>query len=296
VLWGYVSVGQSEAEIPAKVALETTNQPKRLVRVSDLPNDVEIKIRGPRNVLRVLRDRPLAYLIDLNGAAAGVMTARIYPPRIEGLPKGVRVTEIIPSQLQIKLAERKNKTVRVKAVLRGDLPRGLEVQRVAVEPELVEVSGPKDELDPLTEVQTEIIDLTERRETFTVEVGLDLLDRHVETVREQRIKVTVQLGEPKIKKTFYGVPVEVRNTTYDVRLRRTELDVQVEGAKDQLQQLTPGDLRLQIDGAELEPGKSYELVPALKVPEGVTFRNVVVPPVQLTVLDKVKKPGAKAKP
>jgi YbbR domain-containing protein len=296
VLWVYVSVGQTELESSARVAVETKNLPKRLVRVSDLPNELEIKVRGPRNMLRGLRDRSLSYAIDLSRATAGTMSARVYPPNIEGLPKGARVTEISPSQIQLKLAERKSKTVHVKPIFRGKLPEGLEIQRLTVEPELVEVAGPKDEIDPLNEVSTETIDLADHNENFAVEVGLDLIGQHIETVREQRIKVAVQIGEPKIKKTFYGVAIEVRNTSYESRLARRELDVQLEGSKEQLQQLTPGDLRLIIDAGDLEPGHAYDLVPVLKAPEGMSFRNVNLPPVHVVILEKLKKNSGKEKP
>jgi YbbR domain-containing protein len=295
VLWTYVSLGQSEAEAPARVDLEVKNLPKRLVRVSELPSGLEIKVRGSRTVLRVLRDRQLSYPVDLNGATAGPMAVRIFASGIHGLPKGVRVVEIVPSQIQLSLSERKSKTVRVKPVFRGTLAEGFEVLRVAVEPELVEVSGAKEEIDQLSEVNTETIDLTDRSESFTAEVGLDLINRHVEAVRDERVKVSVQVGEPRTTRTLYGVAVELRGARFRSRLNRADLDVQLEGPKEPLQRLTPGDLRLVIDAEDLEPGL-YDMVPVLQAPEGMNLRTVNVPSVQVTVLDKPLKPDKKPAP
>lgn len=293
VLWIYVSLGQTESEVPAKVSVETKNLSRSLIRTSDLPNELEIKVRGPRTVLRGIRDRQLRYVIDLMGALPGPMVAKVYAPKIEGLSNGAKVTEIVPSQIQITISERKNKTVRVNPIFRGKPSEGLEVLGTLVEPELVEISGAKEEVDLLTEVDTEIIDLTGHAKTFSVEVGLDLINRHVEAVNDQSVKITVQIGEPNISRIFYGIPIEVRNCATECRLNRAELDVQLEGAQAPLLQLTPNELKLVLDAGGLEPGGTYEVVPDLKVPEGMGFRKVNMPPVKVTILDQAKKSGKK---
>jgi YbbR domain-containing protein len=286
-------MGESEGEVPAKVKLEIANLPKRLVRTSEIPNEIEIKVRGTRAMLRGVREDQLRYVLDLSAGTVGAGVYKISVGRIQGLPKQVTVTEIVPSQLQIALAERRTRVVRVNPVFRGKLADGLERTGVLVDPETVEISGAKEEVDLLNEVDTEIIELSDRTETFAVEVDVDLVNRHIELAKEQKIRVTVQIGEPRINKVFYGVPIEVRNCPYSYRLSRTDLDVQLEGAQEQLTQLTPGDLRLIIDAEDLAPGNSYEMVPVLRAPEGMGFRNINMAPVRITILDKPKKSGKK---
>jgi len=288
VLWSIVSSRETELEVPAKVSLEIKNLSKRLVRISDLPNEIEIKARGPRTVLRSLRNREMRYVLDLSGAMPGPMVVKFYDSKIEGLPKGASVSEIYPSQIQLTLSERKSRTVRVKPVFRGTPADGKEVLKPVVEPELVEISGATEEIETLTEVETEIIDLTGHAETFVVEVGLDLINRHVEPVRDQSVRVTVPISEPRISKVFYGIPIEVRNTGYVFELSRDDLDVQLEGPEEQLRLLTPGELLLVIDAAELAPGGEYEVAPTLVVSEGLGIRNFNMPNVKIKVLNKKK--------
>lgn len=286
VLWSIVSSRETELEVPAKVSLEIKNLSKSLVRISDLPNEIEIKARGPRTVLRGLRNREMRYVLDLSGAMPGPMVVKFYDSKIEGLPKGANISEIYPSQVQLILSERKTRTVRVKPVFRGTPADGKEVLKPVVEPELVEISGAAEEIDVLTEVETEIIDLTGHSDTFTVEVGLDLINRHVEPVRDQSVRVTVPIGKPRINKVFYGIPIEVRNTDYAYKLSRTDLDVQLEGPEEQLRLLTPGDLLLVIDAAELAPDADHEVAPTLVVSEGLGIRNFNMPKVTITILSK----------
>jgi YbbR domain-containing protein len=295
LLWSHVSSRETELEVPAKVSIEIRNLPQNMVRISDLPNEIEIKARGPRTVLRSLRNRELRYIIDLAGAMPGPMVAKFYATKIEGLPSGANISEIYPSQVQIVLSERKNKTVRVKPLFRGEPPEGLEVLTPVVEPELVEISGADEEIDLLTEVETELIDLTGHRETFTVNVGLDLINRHVEPVRDQSVRVTVPIGEPKIKKVFYGIPIEVVNTTSKFKLSCKDLDVQLEGSAEQLTLLTPGDLRLVLDAGGLEPGIEHERTPKLLVSDGMGLRNYSMPAVKIRILGKKKSAGGNGK-
>ncbi|MDP8225415.1 MAG: CdaR family protein [Candidatus Lernaella stagnicola] len=290
LLWSHVSSRETELEVPSKVNLEIRNLPRTLVRISDLPNEIEIKARGPRTALRALRNRELRYVLDLAGANPGPMVAKFYASKIEGLASGAKVTEIYPSQVQIILSERKNKTVRVRPVFRGEPPEGLEPLKPVVEPELVEISGATEEIDILTEVETEIIDLTGHGETFSVEVGLDLINRHVEPVREKGVRVTVPIGRPKIKKMFYGIPITVRNAEYKYKLSRQDLDVQLEGSAEQLTLLTAGDLTLVVDAADMKPGEKREVTPTLELAGGIALRNYSMPPVTIQIAGG-KKPN-----
>ncbi len=296
LLWSHVSSRETELEVPSKLTLEIRNLPRTLVRISDLPNEIEIKARGPRTVLRALRNREMRYILDLAGANPGPMVAKFYASKIENLPKGAKISEIYPSQVQIILSERKSKTVRVRPVFRGKPLEGMEKLAPTVEPELVEITGAAEEIDILTEVETEIIDLGGHASTFSIEVGLDLINRHVEPVRNQSVRVTVPIGRPKINKMFYGIPIEVRNTAHKYKLSRKDLDVQLEGSAEQLTLLTPGDLKLVIDAGGLTPGQEYEVTPTLEVSHGIGLRNYNMPPVKIHILGgKMPKKAASGK-
>ena len=293
-LWLFVSLGQTEGELPKRVPVEIMNMPESLIRTSDLVPELEVKISGPRNVLRTIDDNKLRYVLDLSGARPGTSNHRVYPPRIEGLPAGAKITELSPSQFDLTLSVRKKKTVRINPFFRGAPPEGVELLGRTVVPEFLEVSGAQEEVDILNQVDTEAIDLANKKESFSVRVGLDLVGRHIELVQAQDVQVNVYLGTPPVKNVYQGVRIEVRGTENRYRLGRDRLDIQLEGPPDQLIRLNPEDLVLVLDASKLTPG-THEAELKLELPEGMSVRNIELPHVQITVYPpgkKIVKPGA----
>lgn len=288
LLWMFVSLGQTASEVPKKVRVELKNMPNELIRTSDLVHELEIKVSGRRNFLRSIRDNKLRYVIDLDGATVGTTNYRVYVPRIEGIPDGVKITQITPSQFNLTLSKRKRKAVRVNPVMRGKPAEGSDVIGRRVVPEFVEVSGAEEEVDILTMVDTEIIDVSGKEETFSFRVGLDLVGRHVELVEQQDVQVTVYLGAPQVKRMFQGVRIEVRNSLYRYRLSRDRLDVQLEGPQSELTRLTPEDILLVLDASNLKPGKQKAEL-EIELPEGMSLGNIDLPSVQIHVFSTKQK-------
>ncbi|HPM78896.1 MAG TPA: CdaR family protein [bacterium] len=285
VLWVFVSLGQTESELPKKVRVELKNLPADLVRSSDIPAEIEIKVSGTHTVLRDIDDGELRYVLDLKGARAGRRIYKIYTPRIEGIPGGATITEITPTQIELQLSERVNKTVRVNPILRGKPIEGKEVLGRTVVPEFVEVTGAREEIEILNTVDTEIIDIEGRKDSFSLRVGLDLIGRHVELAQKQDVLINVYIGAPQVKRMFPGVPIEVINAQYKYSVERERLDVQLEGSQEELTRINPEDLKLVLDAAALEPGlHTVELT--LVLPEGMRFRNIERPRVKITVTNR----------
>ncbi len=285
VLWAFVSLGQTESELPKKVRVELKNMPVDLVRSSDIPAEIEIKVSGTHTVLRGIDDDELRYVIDLKGARAGSRNFKIYTPRIEGVPGGATITEITPTQISLTLSERANKTVRVNPILRGKPAEGKEVLGRTVVPEFVEITGASEELKVLNMVDTEIIDIEGRKDSFSLRVGLDLVGHHAELAQKQDVLVNVYIGAPQVKRMFPGVRIEVINAQYKYSVERERLDVQLEGSQDELTRINPEDLKLVLDAAALEPGlHTVEL--NLVLPEGMRFRNIERPRVKINVTNR----------
>jgi len=298
VLWVFVSLGQIESEVSKSVRVDTIHIPDSLIRTSDPPPDLEIRVSGPRNVLRGIDDKELRYVIDLKGARPGTSTHRVYPPRIEGIPAGAKITEISPSQFDLTLSQRssKPKKVRVNPFIVGKPAEGVELLGRTVVPEFVEVTGAEEEVNILNQVDTETIDLTGKKESFSVRVGLDLVGRHIELLRQQDVLVNVYLGTPPVKNVYQGVRIVVRGTEFRYKLSRERLDIQLEGPPDQLGRLNPEDLLLVLDATGMEPG-IHEATLKLELPEGMSVRNLELPTVQITIYPQqgkkiTKKPAA----
>jgi hypothetical protein len=144
----------------------------------------------------------------------------------------------------LQLSERVNKTVRVNPILRGKPIEGKEVLGRTVVPEFVEVTGAREEIEILNTVDTEIIDIEGRKDSFSLRVGLDLIGRHVELAQKQDVLINVYIGAPQFKRMFPGVPIEVVKRAVQIQRRtRGGCDVQLEGSQEEQTRINPEDLK-----------------------------------------------------
>ena len=170
VLW---SATQGFRAVDASVDLEVEfqDQPSDLVIVGQPAREVNFKISGSR--WAVHRAKTLRkYSISLAGAKAGdEVPFKINPDRLD-LPRGAKILAFSPSTIEVKLDAIVEKAVRVRADVTGELPPGLKLEGVEVEPSVVNLLGARTVLNSLREVTTEPLDLSEFRSTAPRQVPL----------------------------------------------------------------------------------------------------------------------------
>jgi YbbR domain-containing protein len=175
VLW-VVVIGQKQAEIKMNVPLEIVNIPAGTVLVSDIPPNIALQLRGPRTILRTMPGRGTRKRIDLEGIELGWTTIRILPDSIS-LPRGIEVTRVTPSSLELKLEPVKEVSVPVEAQLSGDPPAGYKLDGISVDPPLVRLRGGERELSRLSSVKTNPIKISEAKAASEEKVALSWTKR-----------------------------------------------------------------------------------------------------------------------
>ena len=79
--------------------------------------------------------------IDLSKAAAGKQTFVITKENLR-LPRGIELLDVIPSSIELSLAEIVQQEITVKPQLVGKLPGGLQIRSIELKPEKVMVLSP----------------------------------------------------------------------------------------------------------------------------------------------------------
>ncbi|MCB9476405.1 MAG: hypothetical protein H6683_01745 [Deltaproteobacteria bacterium] len=273
-LWIFVSIGQSLIEMPKGVPLTLRNLPKNLIRTSDIVNQIDIKVLGTSAQLRGIDNDKLSYEIDLSDAQPGTMSRKIIQTRIQGIPSGVKITEIVPSRVTITVSERIEKTVPVEVVTRGEVALGYVVTEKTANPPLVRVSGAREEVEALNSIATEIVDIAGRKRNYTGTRALDVVGRHMNVLDTEDVKVRVKIDRDVTQRNFRDVPIVVRNTELKWTVKPTSLDLPLKGPADVLLRLTPETIRLAIDASGLNPGK-YKLKPKVFVADQEDERELV---------------------
>jgi hypothetical protein len=219
--------------------IEVTNSPVQ---------EVDLVITGDKRKIDQLNPRDLVVSLDLSDVQAGDRTVQIMPENVNvELPTGVKLEEIQPSKIAVKLEAVAEREIPVKAETEGSVADGFEVYNQTVLPPKVRVRGPENFIKSLDFVLTEKIDLENRREDFTLrQVPINVVNPKA-TVLDTVVDVYFKIGERRMERIFV-VPVQTENGN-----RRAT--VILYGAHSVLESLKPENL--QVETSKNDAGESF---------------------------------------
>ena len=225
--------------------IEITNSPVQ---------EVNLEVTGDKRKIDQLNLRDLVVSLDLTDVQAGERWVQIAPENVSlELPTGVRLGEIQPDRIAVKLEAVAEREVTVRAETEGALPENYEIYSRTVSPAKVRVRGPESFIKSLDFVSTEKISLENRREDFAVrQVALNIVNPKV-TLLDPAVDVNFVIGENRIERMFTATAkTDAGNKTASVVLY---------GARSILDSLKPEDLRI-----EVVKNEAGEMSPSLILP------------------------------
>lgn len=208
LLWG-VAHSSSSVERGFDVPMVLRGIPDELVIVDQSSDQVNIRIQGSRAAIRNISSGDLEYPVEVSGAKPGVLTVEVDPTPIE-LPRGARIVSRSPARVDLTLARRGSKFVRVRPDITGDPAPQMQIAKVAVDPPRVRITGAQSEVLRLNEVLTETIDVSGAIADMERDVAIALTGRHVWLEQAQptvRVRVVLEpMPRPEPKPGAQPVP------------------------------------------------------------------------------------------
>jgi hypothetical protein len=182
------------------------------------------------------------------------------------LPTGVRLEEIQPNKIAIKLETVEEREISVKAEIEGAVAENYEIYSQAVLPAKVRVRGPSSYIKSLDFVTTEKINLEDRQADFTAkQVPLNVSNPKA-TVLDTAVDVVFRIGEKRIERIFL-IPLKNENAdrkatvvlygtssileSLDIESLQVDV-VKTESGADSLQLNLPAELQGQIEIRKLK--------------------------------------------
>ncbi len=139
LFWTTLILGQGEIlEKIITVPVEYTAAPPKLVLVGDKQKEVRLHLAGPKSALDAVNPTQLSVKVDLSKAAAGKQTFPITGEHVR-LPGDVSLLDVVPSGVELTLAEVEEREVPIKPQLIGKLPGKMKILELNVIPEKVKV-------------------------------------------------------------------------------------------------------------------------------------------------------------
>ncbi len=189
--------------------LEITNPP---------PATVNLVVSGDRRRIDPIKTENLIVSLDLSDVTAGEQTIELTPQNVSvELPTGVRLEEIQPNKIAVKLENAVEREIPVRAETDSDLAEKTEIYNIAVIPQKVRVRGAESVIKSLAYISTERIKLEGKSENFTVQqVPLNIITPNI-TALDTAVDVVFKIGELRKERTFI-VNAKAGEETKRVRL------------------------------------------------------------------------------
>lgn len=284
VAWYSVS-GREKVDAWMQASVQFTGMPEDLVVRDSLLQKLNVRVRGPKGLVRSLEERPLVYSMDLSQLKQGVNVLRIEPEKFP-LAKPFEVVDVSPPRVEIHVDRLAVRQVPVKPVWEGTLDPDYQLMSVLVQPEKVTIRGPEKTVTNIRQVETQVISLPGATPGLIEQVTpLSLPD---EIVAEPGfVNVRLQFGV-KTKVFSFELPLTVANRTdYAASLSPETIKADVEIP---LPLVREGKVEESVSAtvvAEpfLGPG-SYPRRPDVTAPEGGKVLSIVPNYVELTLRAK----------
>jgi len=240
--------------------------------VGSAEQTVSLRLSGPRDIVRSLAPNQLLVIADLSGKEPGERVVQLKVD--EGfLPDNVKVMQIEPASIRIKLEPNLTKRLRVEAQFSGKVMEGREFYGVEIYPREVEIEGPQSVVSKMERALTEKVSLDGRDADFQTSVEVEIPeDSRVKT--PGRIKLSVKIGEERLLRRFANAPVRWIDKGAAGWLLTKTVRLEVFGPKSVVESLSADDLRVEVKTASLPPSVT-SLTPQIQLPANIEIRNII---------------------
>ena len=192
MLW-LVVAGERVVERVLRAPVEFQNLPNGLELVGNLPDTVEVRLRGSSGALSRLAPGDLAAVLDLRTARPGRRLFHLAPTQVT-VPYGIEVVQVSPSTLTMEFETSGVRVVPVEPDIEGRPAAGFEITSVTSDPATVEVAGPESALQRLDSAMTEPVTVTDERRSVREVVTIGVRDASLRLVTPKTAVVTVTIS------------------------------------------------------------------------------------------------------
>ncbi len=190
MLWANF-VGEPELVTSQGVPILYRNLPRDLQIVADLPERVQLELRGAASRLTASNLVKAAAILDLSDVGKpGERTFTLSSQNVQ-LPDGVVFLRAVPSQLRLRFDRLATKDVPVIVRIELQPPPGYRLVKYEVDPPMLRIAGPEQRVSRILGAQTDALDLSAVETASEFRVHTFIADPQVRLESEPMVKVKV---------------------------------------------------------------------------------------------------------
>jgi YbbR domain-containing protein len=252
-----------------------------------------VRLNGPGPLIASLDTRRSPIVIDLSRYDVGQDLRIKVRDEMVRVPRGVRILDIEPSRIPVRLEHVKRANVPVTLTPSGEPRDGYKVETLKATPDKVQVTGPLSIVDRLTALETDPIDLTGLAASTQRSVGLVRTDQLI--VKPEQVNVEITVAPIITTREFKRLPIEVRNVDRPFQLKPARVNLTVRGPQRAVQNLVLEEGAVYVDGGGIGPGE-HDLETEVTLPTGIELVKREPPVVHLEIAEPKPEPKIEPKP
>ncbi|MCK4236739.1 MAG: hypothetical protein KAX38_06445 [Candidatus Krumholzibacteria bacterium] len=290
-LWLQVTAQQEEKQA-FRVPMELFNIPDSLTIIHDVPEFIEVTIRGSRsNLIKLRLFSKLKASIDLSMAKMGrvnvPLSSAVLNLSDEFDPRDIAIDN--PKSLSLNFERVVVSSVPVNVAYKGEIPRDMIITgRPVVIPRKVKVRGAASVVGSITFLTTEEIDIRNKRGKVMQEVGLELCGRDVSIIPD-KVLIEMEISKRAVR-TLANIPPTLLqdDKTLLLEYSPSAVSLTIEGPEEVIRNIVTDDVSVILNITMKKPG-TYRLQPEVIVPEGIEKYWLDVDAFEITVLPPMTK-------
>ena len=275
LLWFHVAT-EKVYEYTKSFPVKILNIPEGLILSQEVPEEVQVKIRGKgKELLKLLLMEQKNLQIDIGDFRGGENDYSFKPEEIP-IPEGLdlRAEEILsPQSIKINLDRLIEKKVPIHSQITILPEEGyLLIGEVSLDSHEVFISGPTRLVRKIKSIQTEKKMLEGVTEPISDQIGLALPEGYNLELSFNEVNCSADI-QKAIGKEIPSVPVEAVNLPEGrkVTVQPDSIKVVIFGGENVVNQLTKDQIKVTIDCATVKRNKEAKLQPFVKLPPIVSL-------------------------
>jgi YbbR domain-containing protein len=270
-LWLHVTAQQLENQT-FRVPLALAGIPDTLTIIHDLPEYVEVSVRGSRsNLLKLRLFGRLKATVDVSVVKPGrvniPLSSAILNISEEFDPREVIIDE--PKVLTLNFERVDSRLVPVKVAFKGEIPQDIIIRGApAIIPDRVRVSGAMSIVNGITLLNTEEIDIRGKRGKLSQELAINMSGYNA-VVTPDRVLVEIELSKRGVR-TLANLPPTILQDSENILVRYSPKTVSltIEGPEELIKGITSDEISILLNITTRLPG-TYKIQPEVKLPQGI---------------------------
>ncbi len=262
VIWSVVQ-GEEIVEVNRRLTVNLVVPEGYMIR-GETTRTKDVTLRFPRFIHAEIANRPLEAIINIPKNKTGELRFRVDKEYIRNWDNRVKIT-VHDAYTIVYLDEATSKTVPVREVLQGAPAEGYIIEKVTLKPNTITVTGLKTEINKINDVVTEVIDINGLRENKVVDANIVVNGLSSKTLSDEKVQMTLQVGDSKINQRFENIPVEVQGNDYMGSVKPKTVSIVIQGKPGILNFVKRTDLQAFVEIRGLAPGK-YQKEIQVKIP------------------------------